>query len=84
VTEQPTVALASLGLSRIGEIFCAVMLTQEAGQISEMRACEALGLTREMYREKKAEVIAEVANLLVKLRSPLSLILENMKVRQEL
>jgi hypothetical protein len=73
--------MSSLQLSKMGSLVYPIMLTQEAGQISEAKAGELLGLDIVTYREQKAKAISAILTMLDELPSPLILLLGDMKGR---
>jgi len=71
--------LSSLELCRMGSLVYPIMLTQEAGEISEAKAAEMLGLDIVSYREEKQKAIKVVLGLVNELPSPLSLLMAAMR-----
>jgi hydroxyethylthiazole kinase-like sugar kinase family protein len=70
---------SSLSLFKLGQVVYPIMLTQEAGEISESRAAELLGLNIETYRQKKQETVKAIVEMATSLPSPLILLLEGTK-----
>jgi hypothetical protein len=60
------------------------MLAQEAGEISESKGAEFLGLSVVDYRERKQLAIQAVATLVARLPSPLVSLLDIIRERPEL
>lgn len=73
--------MSSLELSRLGALVYPIMLAQEAGEVSESKAAELLGLDIVTYREKKQTAIAAIAKMVESLPSPLILLLEGTKAK---
>jgi hypothetical protein len=73
--------MSSVQLCRLGSMVYPIMLTQEAGQISEAKAAELIGLDIVTYREQKAKAIQAILTMLEELPSPLILLLADMKGR---
>lgn len=71
--------LSSLELCRMGSLVYPIMLTQEAGEISEAKAAEMLGLDIVTYREEKQKAVKAVLGLVSELPSPLSLLMAAMR-----
>ncbi len=65
----------------LAELFYPIIVTQMAGEISEAKASELLGMNIERYREVKADIVEGVLAMLDKLPSPLTLLLESTKDR---
>lgn len=70
-----------MSLCQVGALIYPIMLTQEAGEISEAKAAELLALDVVSYREKKAEAIGAVLGMVEKLPSPLILLLDATKAK---
>lgn len=66
-------------LFSLGKLVYPIMLAQEAGEISEGKAVELLGLDYVSYREQKAKVIQAIVGMVESLPSPLILLLEGTK-----
>ena len=62
----------SLTITRAASFWYPTMLAQEAGQISESKAAELLGLSIVGYRTRKRDAIRAVMNLVDTLPSPIS------------
>jgi hypothetical protein len=77
-------AVTTLDLCKVAELFYPVIVTQLMGEISEAKAGEFLGMRIEDYRCLKGKIVVSVTNLLDSLPSPLTLLLEGMKEKQEL
>ena len=75
------IPLTSLSLIRTAELIWPILLTQEAGEISEAKAGELIGKDIVSLREIKAKAIKSIMDLLESLPSPLSLLLESTKVQ---
>ena len=73
--------MSSLELARMGSLVYPIMLAQEAGEISEGKAGELLGLDIVTYREKKLAAINAIVAMLDSLPSPLILLLDATKDR---
>lgn len=71
--------MSTLKLTQLASLVYPIMLTQEAGEISEAKAAELLGFDIVSYREKKREAIQAVLGLVEQLPSPLLLLLDGMK-----
>lgn len=69
----------SVQLCRLGSLVYPIMLTQEAGEISEGKAAELVGLDIVSYREQKQKAIAAILGVIQQLPSPLILLLEGTK-----
>lgn len=68
-------------LSTVADLWYPVIVTQLAGEISEAKACELLGMNVNEYREIKTRITAAVLMLLDSLPSPLVLLMEQMEKR---
>lgn len=75
--------ITSLGITRAASFWYPTMLTQEAGEISESKAAELLGMNIEEYREKKQNAIEAVICLINALPSPFVSIMEVIKNKPE-
>ena len=71
----------SVEICRMGALIYPIMLTQEAGEISEAKAAELIGVDIVTYREKKEQAVKAVLQMLDALPSPLNLLLEGTKGR---
>jgi hypothetical protein len=69
----------SAALCKLGSLVYPIMLAQEAGEISEAKASELIGLDIVTYREKKHEAIKAILVMVESLPSPLILLLEGTK-----
>lgn len=58
-----------------------IMLAQEAGEISESKAAELIGLDIVSYREVKQEAIQSIVGMVRSLPSPLVLLLAGTKAQ---
>lgn len=67
--------ITSLGITRAASFWYPTMLTQEAGEISESKAAELLGMNIEEYRMAKYNAIHSVMELINNLPSPLNSLL---------
>jgi hypothetical protein len=72
-------SMSSVDLFRVAQLIYPIMLAQEAGEISEAKAAELIGLDVATYRERKHQAIAAVMGMLAELPSPLILLLEGTK-----
>ena len=63
--------ITSLGITRAASFWYPTMLTQEAGEISESKAAELLGMGLIEYRTAKDNAIRAVLGLIEDLPSPL-------------
>lgn len=75
--------MSSLELCKLGQLVYPIMLAQEAGEISESKAAELLGMDIITYRETKQRAIASIVQMLESLPSPLILLLEGTKAKPE-
>ena len=66
-------------LCKLGSLVYPILLAQQAGEISEAKAAELLGVTIESLRETKAAAIKAILDMLEQLPSPLTLLLEGTK-----
>jgi hypothetical protein len=74
--------MSSLELCKLGSLVYPIMLTQEAGELTEAKAAELIGLDIVSYREAKAKAIQSILGMVESLPSPLILLLEGTKVQQ--
>lgn len=56
---------------RASSMYYPIMLTQQAGEISESKACEMLGMNIEEYRDFKQAAITATMTFIEKLPCPL-------------
>ena len=75
--------ITSLGITRAASFWFPVMITQEAGEISESKAAELLGIGLEEYRKEKHATIRAVLDLIENLPSPLVSLWEVIKNKPE-
>ena len=71
----------SLDLCKLGAMVYPIMLAQEAGEISEAKGAELIGVDIVTYREQKSAAIKAIVQMLEQLPSPLILLLEGTKVK---
>lgn len=76
--------MTTLNVQRAASFWYPVMLTQEAGKISEAKAAELLGLNLTAYRGHKELAIKAVMALAHISTSPLLSVVEIMKAKPEL
>jgi hypothetical protein len=69
----------TFNVARLADLYYLIIITQMAGEISEAKASELLGMGIEKYRDVKDGVVQSVLTLLESLPSPLILLLEGMK-----
>lgn len=74
--------MSSLELCRLGELVYPIMLAQEAGEVSEGKARELLGMDVLTYRETKQKAIQTIVKMVESLPSPLILLLGDTKAKQ--
>lgn len=79
----PSYRITSLGITRAASFWYPTMLAQEAGELSESRAAELLGLGLLEYRRAKSNAIQAVAQLLENLPSPLVSLMQVVRERPE-
>lgn len=75
--------ITSLGITRASSYWYPTMLAQEAGEISESKAAELLGVGLEEYRMMKYKAIRAVMDLIENLPSPLVSLWEVVKNKPE-
>jgi len=75
--------MSSVQLSKLGSLIYPIMLTQEAGEISEAKAAELIGVDIVSYRENKHQAVQAIMKMLESLPSPLILLLEGTKALQQ-
>lgn len=75
--------ITSLGITRAASFWYPTMLAQEAGEISESKAAELLGLGLIEYRTAKFAAIAAVLQLINDLPSPFVAIMDVVKNNPE-
>ena len=68
--------ITSLGITRAASYWYPTMLAEAAGEISESKAAELLGLNLEEYRQRRHDAIEAVLNLIENLPSPLVSIIQ--------
>lgn len=61
---RPVKRITSLGFTRAASLWYPIMLTQEAGEITESKAAELLGIGIVEYREEKHKVIRAVIDFI--------------------
>lgn len=71
----------TLMLTQAASLVYPIMLAQEAEEISESKAAELIGLNIQTYRERKAQAIKAILDVVTELPSPLALLLEGTKER---
>lgn len=71
--------ISTLELSRLASLVYPILLAQEAGEISEAKAAELLGMDIVTMRETKWKAIKAVTEMIESLPSPLILLLEGTK-----
>lgn len=64
-------SITSLGITRAASYWYPTMLAQEAGELSESKAAELLGMGIEEYRTRKYDAIQAVITLIHSLPSPI-------------
>lgn len=69
----------TLSVLNVSQLVYPIMLAQQAGEMSESKACELLGMTITHYRTVKFKAIEAIVSILEKLPSPLTLLLEGIK-----
>ena len=69
----------SAKLCQLGSLIYPIMLAQEAGEISEAKAAELIGVDLVTYRERKQQAIQAILDMVRSLPSPLILLLEGTK-----
>lgn len=74
--------MSSLELTKLSSLVYPIMLAQEAGELSEGKACELIGMGVVAYREAKAKAVASITQMVESLPSPLVLLLESTKGQQ--
>lgn len=75
--------ISSLGITRAASYWYPTMLAQEAGEISESKAAELLGVGLEEYRMVKWKAIEAVLRLINTLPSPFVSLMEVIKNKPE-
>jgi len=68
--------IGSLGITRAASYWYPTMLAEAAGEISESKAAELLGLNIEEYRNRRYDAIQAVLQLIKNLPSPLVSIIQ--------
>lgn len=76
--------MSTLNVQRAASLWYPVMLTQEAGKISEAKAAELLSLNIIEYRSHKELVMMSVMRLVEVSTSPLRSVVEIIKAKPEL
>jgi len=76
--------ISTLDVANAGRLWYPIMLAQEAGEISESKGAELLGLNLVDYREQKQRAIQAVETLVVRLPSPLVSLLDILREQPEL
>lgn len=77
------VTITSLGITRAASYWYPTMLAESAGEISESKAAELLGLTINEYRERRYDAIQAVRQLIKNLPSPLVSIVQTLDHQPE-
>lgn len=75
--------LSTVSVPHAASLWYPVMLAQQAGEISESKAAELLGMNIETYRDKKWTAIKAVMQLVNSLPSPLTSLLDIMRGQQK-
>lgn len=75
--------MSTLELMRLGQLVYPILLTLEAGEISESKAAELLGLPIERIRDVRWQAIQAVLSMVTQLPSPLNLLLESTLAKQK-
>jgi hypothetical protein len=70
-------------LAKAASLIYPIMLAQEAGEISEQKSAELLGIGLMKYRETKAQAINTILSMVKSLPSPLILLVDGMKGLQQ-
>lgn len=81
--EKKCDTMTTLELFRLGQAVYPIMLAQQAGEISESKAVELLGMNHEKYREAKQQTIDAVLKMVTSLPSPLCLLLKGIRDQQK-
>ena len=76
--------ISTLDVANAGRLWYPVMLAQEAGEISESKGAELLGLNLVDYREQKQLAIQAVRTLVEILPSPLTSLVAVLREQPEL
>ena len=76
--------ISTLDVANAGRLWYPIMLAQEAGEISESKGAELLGLNLVDYREQKQLAIQAVRTLVEILPSPLASLLDILREQPEL
>lgn len=76
--------ISTLDVASAGRLWYPVMLAQEAGEISESKGAELLGLSVIEYRMKKQQAIQAVKTLVEQLPSPLISLVDILREQPEL
>ena len=75
--------ITSLGITRAASYWYPTMLAEAAGDISEDKAAELLGLTINEYRKRRYDAIQAVLRMIEALPSPLVSLVDVMKCAPE-
>lgn len=75
---------STLDVANAGSLWYPVMLAQEAGEISEAKGADLLGLSIVDYRTKKQQAIQAVRTLVESLPSPLASLVDALRGQSEL
>jgi hypothetical protein len=76
--------ISTLNVANAARLWYPVMLAQEAGEISESKGAELLGLSVIEYRMKKQQAILAVKTLVEQLPSPLISLVDILREQPEL
>jgi len=76
--------ITSLGVTRAASLWYPIMLAQQAGNISESKAAELLGVGLEEYRRVQHQAILAVMDLIEDLPSPIVSLWQVIKDKPEI
>ena len=76
--------ITSLGIARAASYWYPTMLAEAAGEISENKAAELLGMSIVEYRNRRYDAIQAVMGLIYNLPSPTASLMDAIKQKPEL
>lgn len=76
--------ITSLGVTRAASYWYPTMLAEAAGEISENKAAELLGMSIEEYRVRRYDAIQAVLDFIHNLHSPIVSLLDAVEQKPEL